>query len=192
MLETLKNILTIVGAVLSILLGGWAIYDIYLSLKIKGRIYKTLPIKLRKSLRYSQFDIALDRVCRVLDEVRFLPDIIVGIHYKGLSVAALIGKKLYRPVACAKINYSSDGDSHIIKSLSLDFDATEKLKGKKVLIVDNSMITGATLRAVREEINKYTNEILTLVIYDKDRDNPPLITPDITLFASSRPKRLLR
>ncbi len=187
----LMLIATYIGSVLAIMIGGVSLYDFYVSTRIKGGLRKSLPIKLRKSLRYSQFELAVDRVCDVLDESRFVPDIVVGIHYTGLSMAAIIAKKLYKPVVRAEIKYKSEGDSHIFESLSLDF-VVDRLANKKVLIVDNSMITGSTLRAVKEEVKKCTDSVLTLVIYDKDRDHEPQIVPDITLFSSCRPKKFLR
>ena len=188
MFDTIIKIIAFFGTVVTLVVGCWEVYDIYLSRKIKRGVRASLPFRFKRSITNSQFERALDTARNVLDEIRFHPDVVVGVHYQGLSFAALIAKRLYKPVVRAEIIYTSEGDKHIFDSVRLDFDPKARIAHKKVLIVDNSMITGATLRAVKEEIEKFTDQTLTLVVYDKDRYHDTQITPEhhIICFESTQ------
>lgn len=187
------NILLGITTLFSLFVSVFVVCEIVMTSKIKKAKKESLPLKLRRAISYSQFHSALKTAQIVLDEIRFVPDIVLGIHYQGLAYAAQLAKIMYKPVKHAEIYYIQDGShKHIFDSLSYDFDPNIVLKNKRVLILDNTMETGATLMAVRKEVAKFTSQIITLVVYDKNAGDKSLIKPDIVLFSSDTPKQFLK
>ena len=182
---------TIIAGVIAIITGALVLWDFWVTRTIRQAERETIPIRIRKPLSYSQFLIAMEKMYRILDESRFVPDLVVGVHYQGLSFAALLAKLLYRPIRIAEVVYATDakreGDRVIF-----DFDPGSFLRGKNVLIVDNSMQTGRTLRMVYDEVARYALNARTLVIYKKAGAARSEITPDFVLFYSVEPLRFLR
>ncbi len=78
---------------------------------------------------------------------------VVAITRGGLVPAAIVARELnIRAVDCVAVksyDHQSQGDIRVLKPVSSDIIAAAK-DGKKVLIVDDLVDTGATARAVRE------------------------------------------
>jgi hypoxanthine phosphoribosyltransferase len=184
--------ISIIAAVVTIVVGIISCYDYYLSAKINRAEKETIPIRIRKSLTYSQFHKGLEKIHRILDEMRFVPDVVIGIHYQGLSFAALLAKLFYVPIKNAEIIYEERENQRDIDKVIFDFDPNTYLMDKNVLIVDNSIQTGRTLKMVRDEVVKYTPRIKTLVLYKKTELAQSVIQPDLILFSSDQPRRLLK
>lgn len=182
--------LAIVTGFVTLVAGGVTLYDAYVSRRIERAEAETIPVKIRRSLSYGQLVAGISKACKILDEVRFVPDLIVGVHYMGLSFGALLAKQLYIPVKIAEIVYAS-GASQATDRAVFDFNLTE-LSGRNVLIVDNSIRTGRTLKMVFDEVAKHALRTKTLVVYKSTAGAVSAITPDFVLFHSDAPLRFLR
>jgi len=190
---TISIILTTSGALITLVVGGIKIYDVAKSSQIKKAKKSNLPVRIRKSINYSQLYDSLETAHDVLDEMRFRPDLILGIHYQGLSYAAILAKIMFKPIRRAIIHYHQEGsDKHVLDNVKFNFNPEEVFKNKRVLIVDNSIESGSTLHHVKKEVKKHTNSIKTLVVYDKDFNRETKVKPDITLFESIKEKQFLK
>jgi|ERR1051325_9232247 hypoxanthine phosphoribosyltransferase len=191
-LEAIWLAISVIAAIVTIVVGIISCYDYYLSIEINRAEKETIPIRIRKPLTYSQFYKGLEKIHRILDEMRFVPDVIIGIHYQGLSFAAILAKLFYVPIKNAEIIYEERENQRDIDKVVFDFDPVPYLTDKKVLIVDNSIQTGRTLKMVRDEVNRYTPRIKTLVLYKKTELAQSVIQPDLILFFSDQPRRMLK
>lgn len=126
------------------------------------------------------------------DEQKWQPDVIMGVHYGGMGFAADLARIHYTDLVRAIIEYKEGEDgTHVCKSVRLDCD-TLRIHGRRVLIVDNSIHSGRTLRLVRDEVAKSASETKTLVVFQPPRagDEKP---PDYVLFVGRwRCRQLLR
>ena len=147
---------------------------------------------MRKSLTYAQFYNSLHKFKLILDEERFVPDIVLGVHYQGLSFAALLARLLYRPVKGVEVFYNTAEAPHKCERVLLDFDAERLLRDKKILIVDNSLKTGKTLKMIFDAVTPYSQHVKTLVIYKKNHHFDNHFKPDWILFYSPRPRKFLK
>ncbi len=162
------------------------ISDHQMSKKVRAAKFASLPVPIRKGITYRQLLHSVKTAKDVLDEIRFFPDAIIGIHYNGLSFGSLIAKELYAPIHHALIHYVTDTGRHICDSVLFSIDPTE-LQGKSVLLVDNSIDTGATLEMVRSLLEKNGVAVKTLIFYQKENNLYSPRRPDIVLFASKKP-----
>jgi hypothetical protein len=69
--------------------------------------FESLPVQIRKSITYSQLLRGIKLAQVVCDEIRFPPEVIIGIHYNGLSFAALLAKEMYKPIHHASVHYDT-------------------------------------------------------------------------------------
>ena len=161
------------------------------SRRIRQAPASKLPLVVSKSLSYDEFENAIRLAVKVLDDLRFQPDFVVGIHYTGLSYAALLAKDLYVPVLHVEVEYTDTGGHHMVDDVRFCFDEA-RVKGKRVLVVDNRMATGNTMKFVCDRLRRATATVKTMVFYRHSYENS-VIVPDIVLFTSRRPlARLLR
>ena len=151
----------------------------------------TIPINIKRSVSYSQLYKGLERINDILDETRFKPEVIVCVHYMGTAFGAILGHIMFKPIYTAVVQYGADRDRVRCDRVLLPFQADRILKGKKVLIVDNSIHTGRTLKMVREEVEKHTSEVRTFVIHQRASVVEVEITPDYVLFRSESLVRFL-
>ncbi|MBA3961753.1 MAG: hypothetical protein H0X40_07620 [Chthoniobacterales bacterium] len=180
----------IVTGLVTLLAGALAFNDAYVSRRIERAEADTVPLKIRKSLSYSQFVAGMAKAHAILDEVRFVQDVVVGVHYMGASFGAILAKQLYIPLKIAEIVYAT-GASTQADRVAFAFDVSD-LKGKNVLIVDNSIRTGRTLKMVYDQIAPHALHTKTLVVYKSTAGAVSSITPDIVLFHSDTPIKFLR
>jgi hypoxanthine phosphoribosyltransferase len=150
-----------------------------------------IPISIKRSVSYSQLYKGLERINGILDETRFKPEVIVCVHYMGTAFGAILGHIMFKPIYTAVVQYGANRDRVKCERVSLPFQADRILRGKKVLIVDNSIHTGRTLKMVREEVEKHTSEVRTFVIHERASAVDAEITPDYVLFRSEKLVRFL-
>lgn len=162
------------------------INDHQMSRRVLKAKFESLPIRIRKGISYSQLLSSVKITQEVLDELRFYPDLIIGIHYNGLSFATLIAKQLYCPIHHASIHYGTETGRHIPDTALLSIELDE-LQGKRVLLVDNGMQTGTTLEFIRSILESNNAMVKTLIFYQKGTDLNVPRKPDIVLFHSKKP-----
>jgi len=183
---------TLVTGGVTLLAGIAALHDYIASFAIHKMHKDGIPIRIRRSIRYGQFEKAMQRMATILDETRFKPDLILGVHYQGTAFAAVLGKMLYVPIMPVIVKYEDNAGTHRCERVRFPFNPNQYLRGKKVLILDNSMRSGKTMQMTREEVQKYTGAIKTMVVIQKYGSADPFIQPDYVLFRASKPIRFLR
>ena len=99
---------------------------------------------------------------------------------------------MYLPIRRAIVHYHWEDSMHVLDSVDFNFDPAEVFEGEKVLIVDNSIESGATLEETKSEVEKHTDHVKTLVVYDKECDRGTKVEPDIVLFESVKEKQFLK
>lgn len=151
--------------------------------KLAAATNAQLPLPIRSAIRYRELLKAVELAKRVLDEIRFPPDLIVGIHYNGLSFAALLAKQLYKPIHHASVHYSTKDGQHKCDGVILSVTRREA-QGKRILVVDNSMESGLTLKTVAEMLKSYGADLKTLIFYQHRTDPNQQWKPDLVLFSS--------
>lgn len=175
------------SSVVTLITGYWYVQERNLSKNVNRATLEDLPLKINRSISFSQYLLGLKIILDLLKEQRFEPDIILGIHYGGTVVAADLGKLDYIPFKTVDIHYHSQGNKPICDSVIFDFDKEILLRNKKVLIIDNSIRSGRTLQMTYNEVTKYTSNIKTLVLYDKGEESKKYINPDYTIYKSLKP-----
>jgi xanthine phosphoribosyltransferase len=73
-------------------------------------------------------------------------DIIVAIANGGIVPAAIINQRLHLPIELLKINYRDPHQKPLYPSPRLLDDINFDIKGKKILLVEDRVKTGATLQ----------------------------------------------
>lgn len=77
-------------------------------------------------------------------------DIIVAIANGGIVPAAIINQRLHLPIELLKINYRDPDQKPLYPSPRLLDDINFNIKGKKILLVEDRVKTGATLYYAKE------------------------------------------
>lgn len=77
-------------------------------------------------------------------------DLIVAIANGGIIPAAIINQRLHLPVELLKINYRDNRQQPLYSSPKLLTDISFQVKGKRVLLVEDRVKTGATLSYAKE------------------------------------------
>jgi hypoxanthine phosphoribosyltransferase len=185
-------LITSAATFVTLLTGFVALHNWHTSSQIEKATKESLPIRITRSISYSQLSAAMKQLGQVLDEDRFVPDLIVGIHYQGTAFAMILGKIKYIPVRHVEVEYIGEKDAHVCQNVTFPFNL-DKLKGKRVLIIDNSERSGRTLRLVAEAVTKHAaKETRSVIVYRVvNKDNDPS-KADYVLFYSRRRIRLLR
>lgn len=131
--------------------------------------------KMQKAGEFSWEDVN-NGVLRLVDLVRksnFNPDIIVGVGRSGAIIAGLLAGNLgVLPVGVIDREYQRmrGGGRKVVIRRGVD------VKNKKVLLVCGMLITGQTLKAAYDIIDKRGGEIKTLTMFK--RTGPLIMTPD--------------
>lgn len=183
---------TVATGLISVLAGLAALHDYVTSFSISKMSQEGIPIRIRRSIRYTQFEAAMKKMAAILDEGRFKPDVIIGIHYQGTAFAATLGKMMYVPILPAVVKYGDDAGKHTCVSVTFPFNANARLKGKRVLLVDNSMRSGKTMQLARDEVMRFTKTVKTMVVVQKYGSEDPFVAPDYVLFRALKPITFLR
>jgi hypoxanthine phosphoribosyltransferase len=152
------------------------------------------PIHIARSISNSSYLRAIDQLRRYMDARRMTPQIIVGVHYGGMGHAAEIAKVWRLPVRQAEVElrYVGENQSPVCERVIPRFPL-EELNGRLVLVVDNRIKSGRTLRSVVETLAPHAREIRTCVIHKPRADAGNFQEPDFVVFQSKRPlKNLLK
>lgn len=141
------------------------------------------PMRLWGPISHRQYERCIDEFMKYLTDVeKFTPDVVVGVHYGGMGFAADIARSRHKDLCRARIHYIDEDGRHKCDDVALEFDES-RINGKNVLVVDNSIISGMTLRMVRDEIAKHAMVVRTLVVFRRPRREMIEAPPDFVMFA---------
>jgi|GEM_PF-2490451 len=160
--------------------------DHHINKKIQKASVDRIPIRINRPITYKSFKKGISFIRDLLKEQRFEPDFIIGVHYGGMAIAAELGKQMYKPILKAEVQYHMSNNVPVCDTVIFLFDPTI-LTDKKVLVVDNSIRSGITLKKTIDEAHKHTNKVKSLVAYKKDESSLSHITPNYILFQSKKP-----
>jgi hypoxanthine phosphoribosyltransferase len=119
------------------------------------------PIK-----RYKEGDVPNDNLLFIHKLKKCLPleniDIVAGIRFGGIELPYLVRRFIYpdAEVKLEKISNYSDSDSTAVQHIN-----PNNYKGKNVLIVDDGITTGRTLKKFIDEIKNHCNNIFFACVY---------------------------
>jgi uncharacterized protein len=77
-------------------------------------------------------------------------DIIVAIANGGIVPSAIINQRLHLPIELLKINFRDNRQQPLYQSPKLLTDINYDVKGKRVLLIEDRVKTGATLQFAKE------------------------------------------
>ena len=183
--DILRWILTVLGfagLIIGLTASAITILDVLVSRRVSRSA--TFPVRIRRSIRFRDYAKALDRLAQELDAKRSIPDCIVGIHYGGIACAADIARRWYKPLFLMETVFELRNGIPVCLTVRPKFSLTT-LKGKTVLLVDNGVRSGGTLKTAREALLPYAKSVDTLVICRSGK-NDIVIAADYILFRSKR------
>lgn len=181
----ISGILGIIGTFASVI----EIRNYHDARRIRKAAPDELPVQISKSLSYSDLEQAIKLTTKIMDDLRFQPDFVVGVHYTGLSYASLLAKEFYVPVLHVEVEYKGTERHHMADVVTPKFNPS-CVAGKRVLLVDNRMATGVTMQLAKDLLRQNGATVKTMVFYKRACDNS-VIKPDIVLFTSKKPLAVL-
>jgi hypoxanthine phosphoribosyltransferase len=116
--------------------------------------------------RYKEGDVPSDNLLFIHKLKKCLPaenvDIVAGIRFGGIELPYLVKQFIYpkAKVKLEKISNYSDNDSGNAPSIN-----TADYKGKNVLVVDDGITTGRTIKKFIEAIKNHSNNIFFASVY---------------------------
>jgi hypoxanthine phosphoribosyltransferase len=125
-----------------------------------------------------------------LDEIGAVPDIVVGVHYGGIIPAADLSRNWYRPIRHVEVEIEISNGVPVCKSVRAVFDLSE-LAGKSVLVIDNSIRSGKTLRDTVNLLRPNCRQIRTCILHRPGRKSGNYLEPDYVIFYSDFPIKSL-
>jgi adenine/guanine phosphoribosyltransferase-like PRPP-binding protein len=170
------------GLVIGLLASAITVLDLAVSRRVSKSV--ALPVRIRRSIRFRDYIRALDRFALELDAKRSIPDCIVGIHYGGISCAADIARRWYKPVFLIETRFELVNGIPVCRQVRPKF-SLPTLRGKTVLLVDNGIRSGGTLKMAQDILVSVAKSVDTLVIF-RSGDGDRLIDATYTLFYSKR------
>lgn len=186
----LLGIFSVITGAVSLWGAGIQVMDRRLSQKIaKATRY---PIKIRRSISSKDYDDALAGLQRhILNVAAFNFDVVIGVNYRGMGPASELAATVRKPLKRMEVSVATVRGVPQCESVRPEFDL-ESISGKSVLIVDNSIRSGRTLREVVRVLHPYAQAIQTVVVYRPSDDAGSRFTPDFVLFASEKPLASLK
>ncbi|MHA1719931.1 MAG: phosphoribosyltransferase [Promethearchaeota archaeon] len=134
---------------------------------------------------YTQMHRLVFKLAEKIKASEFDPDFIIAIGTGGFIPARMLKIYINRKVLTVGLSYYDDNDQlmdHLLKIQWLQDDA-KKLKGKKVLLVDEVNDTGSTLEYTLEELLKCNpKEIAVMVLHDKKKEKKGHIPEEIKKY----------
>jgi hypoxanthine phosphoribosyltransferase len=118
-----------------------------------------------KQLNMEKKPVSLGEVKKIIDEFtasnrKLLAgiDFVVGVSRGGLVPAALLATKINKPLVAAYIN----------KNDEIFFDRSEWIKDKRVLVVDDVIRSGKTMRLLADHLNEISRprEVMIFTLYN--------------------------
>lgn len=153
---------------------------------------ESFPIRIRRSISYSQYLRAIDQFRRVVGERHLVPDLVVGIQYSAMGPAAEIAKIWRLPVLRVEVTLREVGGSLTCEAVKPEFPLRD-LAGKNVLVVDNNIRSGRTMREIVGLLSPHAKELRTCVLHRAQPRSGNFHEPDFVIFESKRRlKYLLR
>jgi len=179
------------GTLIALITGIFELKEYLLQRKINKATLDSLPILISKSITFQKYFKGLQIISTLLQEQRFIPDYIIGIHYGGTIVAAELGKIQNRPFLTVNVHYHTVNKMPVCDNAIFNFDP-KLIVGKKVLIVDNGLSSGKTLSVVLDRTRRLKPQMIkSLVVYEKNETKTTMATPDYVLFKSKKPLKYL-
>ena len=126
----------------------------------------TFPIKISRAVSFSQYRNALKNCADQISASSHLPQVVVGVQYGGMPAASDVAKFCHADLRRVRTILSGE-DPPICESVELEFDP-KVLTDKHVLVVDNCIHTGTTLRKVVEAIPSHAASVHSLVAHKND------------------------
>ncbi|MBE6015629.1 MAG: adenine phosphoribosyltransferase [Lachnospiraceae bacterium] len=113
------------------------------------------------------FALAIDEMIKLLDGVDF--DVLVGAEARGFVLGAPIAYKLHKPFVLARKKGKLPRET-ITKEYALEYGTTaiemhkdSIKKGQRVVLVDDLLATGGTIKAARELVEELGGEIAKII-----------------------------
>ena len=184
MWEVLYVGLSVIAGLVTLWAGYIAIADWRVSRRLE-RI-KHFPVKIRRSVSFSNYTKTLRQLAKHIDTRRQTPQIVVGVHYGGLASAADLAKEWFVPVMHVETRFAQIEGVTVCQQVLPKFPLSE-LNGKDILIVDNSINSGGTLRMTVDTLRPHAQSVNTCVIYKKQRNAGAYHTPNYIAFSSEGP-----
>lgn len=146
----------------------------------------SFPINLRRKVRYSEYKKILRLFSDYLEKKEALHvAAYVGVNVSGMWAAAeLSNSGAYHPLLHVEIELDRR-QVPIAKSAIAHFDL-ERYRGQQVLVVDNSIRTGETLKKVVDLLESHGISTATCVIYRKRNADGSMSEPDYVVMQPRR------
>lgn len=178
-----------IGTIVTLIAGYIQIRDARFTSRLEASKFN-LPINIRRSISHRNYLEALKKLKEKLEQDRFVPDFIIGVHYGGLSCATDLAKIWHKPILHIETRYRevNSGQPPICEEVILKFPK-EQIENMKILLIDNSINSGRTLKMALEEITKHAKTVKTVktgVIYQKNEGSGGFFKPDYILFKSTK------
>lgn len=130
----------------------------------KGILFRDITSVLQDA---DGFALAIDEMIKLLDGVDF--DVLVGAEARGFVLGAPIAYKLHKPFVLARKKGKLPRET-ITKEYALEYGTTaiemhkdSIKKGQKVVLIDDLLATGGTIKAVRELVEELGGEIAKII-----------------------------
>lgn len=185
-------VLTIVSLIVSLI----ALLAVAIEIARSRRISNAdnWPIDINFSIRQSTYLKGMEQLADHFEEDRWKPEAVVGVHYGGVEHAATLARKWFIPFLFTWTRLDHDADTRKATCVGVEPRFSDReVKGKKVLVVDNQIKSGRTLRLVVEDIRgRGATDIRTVVVHRNGVADSPDHVPDYVLFRSTRRLQHLR
>lgn len=184
----LLTFLAVISAIFTIIAFVGFVLDLIRSRAIRRA--EVFPVNIHRSIRFGDYVAALRRYEQLLKQDRDHPDVVVGIHYGGIASAADVARRFYGTLRRIEVKFVRADGATTCTDVLPRFDPSE-VKGKNVLLVDNRIRSGLTMRMAKERIESYgAANVRTLVIFKPA--NATGRADDVLFYGKRDLKHLLR
>lgn len=155
--------ITGIGAISSVVL----VIEYVQSRRMQASFSFPHTVRLRVNLR--TYEKVIDRFVKYLDTSRRAFDIVIGIHYGGIGVASDLAAIHHRPFRLMETHFRTEKDAITCEKVIPHYRKSE-VRGKKVLLVDNRIRSGRTLRMARDELLEAGAQSVHSVVLFRPKD----------------------
>ena len=134
---------------------------------------------------YTQMHRLIQKLAQKIKTDGFNPDFMIAIGTGGFIPARMLKIYLSKKVLTVGLSYYDDDDRPMDKLQKIQWleDDVAKVKGKKVLLVDEVNDSGATLEyTLRELLKCNPEEIAVMVLHDKEKEKKGHIPTEIKRY----------